>query len=151
MPELPDITLYLESLKQRIVGHRLEKFRALNPFVVRSYEPPIQSLVGKKVESLGRIGKRIVFHFEGDLQLVIHLMISGRFRWSESKKEFKPGNKMIHATFDFPTGMLTLTEASSHKRASITLVQGKQKLKELDPGGIDIFQCSLKHFSENLL
>ena len=150
MPELPDINLYIESLIPRVVGQPLEKLRAFNPFVVRSFEPPIQSLVNKRVTEMGRIGKRVVFHFEGDLHLVIHLMISGRFRWSDSKKNFARGNKMIHATFDFPTGMLTLTEASSHKRASITLVEGKEKLDELDPGGIDIFQCSLKQFSDNL-
>src|SRR6185503_968380 len=149
MPELPDINLYIESLKPRVIGQPLEKLRAFNPFVVRSFEPPIQSLVNKKVAELGRIGKRVVFHFEGDLHLVIHLMISGRFRWSDSKKNFARGNKMIHATFDFPTGMLTLTEASSHKRASITLVKGIEQLEELDPGGIDIFQCSLKQFSDN--
>src|SRR5688500_4801543 len=140
MPELPDINLYIESLKPRVVGQPLEKLRLFNPFVLRTVEPPVQSLVCKKIADVGRIGKRIVLHFEDDLHLVIHLMISGRFRWSENKKDFKPGNKMVHATFDFPTGMLTLTEASSHKRASITLVQGKEKLKELDPGGIDIFE-----------
>ena len=150
MPELPDITLYIESLRPRIVGQAIEKVRIFNPFVVRSFEPPIQSLVGKKVEGLTRIGKRIVFDFEDDTHLVIHLMIAGRFRWSESKKDFKPGNKTIHATLGFPTGMLTLTEASSHKRASITLVQGKVKLREFDPGGIGIFKCSTKEFTEKL-
>lgn len=151
MPELPDITLYIESLKPRIVGEPLEKLRIFNPFVVRSFEPPIQSLVGKQVTGLTRIGKRIALDFEDDLHLVIHLMIAGRFRWSENKKDFKPGNKMIHATFDFPKGMLTLTEASTHKRASMTLVQGKEKLKELDPGGIDVFKCSAKLFTEKLI
>ena len=150
MPELPDINLYLESLKPRIVGQPLDKLRLFNPFVLRTVAPPIQTLVGKEITDVGRIGKRIVLHFEDDLHVVIHLMISGRFRWSENKKDFKLGNKMIHATFDFPTGMLTLTEASSHKRASITLVEGKEKLKELDPGGIDIFTCSTKQFSEKL-
>jgi formamidopyrimidine-DNA glycosylase len=150
MPELPDINLYLESLRPRIVGQRLDKVRLFTPFVLRSVEPARSEVEGKEVTGVSRIGKRIVVELESDFFVVIHLMIAGRLRWSEGIKETKPGGKIVLARFDFPSGQLSLTEAASHKRASIMFVRGRSSLAELDPGGIDVFTCSLPEFEDRL-
>src|SRR5262245_52081086 len=123
MPELPDVVVYIESLRARILGQRLEAIRLASPFVVRSAVPPISQAAGKKVLGLERLGKRIVAELDDELFLVIHLMIAGRFRWLAPKAKI-PGRLGL-AAFDFPTGTLILTEASSKKRASIHLVQGR--------------------------
>jgi formamidopyrimidine-DNA glycosylase len=149
MPELPDITLYVESLKPRVMGQALEKVRLFTPFVLRSVEPPIKAFENRKVAAVGRIGKRIVLDFEGGLHLVIHLMIAGRLRWTDGRRETKLGGKIALAALDFPNGTLTLTEASSHKRASLTAATALG-LAVHDPGGLDVFKCSLADFQSRL-
>ncbi len=136
MPELPDLTIYIESLQTRIVGQRLETIRLGNPFILRSFDPPLSIASGKIVKSVQRIGKRIVIEMEGDLYIIIHLMIAGRFHWKKAKA--KVSGKVAHAAFDFSTGTLMLTEASSKKRASIHLVKGKDGLSEFDRGGLEV-------------
>ena len=126
MPELPDILLYIESLKPRIVGQSLERIRLASPFLVRSVAPPITTIEGKTVRALSRLGKQIVWQFDDDLYLVIHLMIAGRFQWKE--KHAKIPGKLGLAAFDFGTGTLILTEAGSKKRASVHLVKGSSGL-----------------------
>lgn len=150
MPELPDIELYLHALRSRIVDKRLVSAKTLNPFVLRSVIPPLSDLNGKKVTGLRRLGKRIVLEFEGELFLVIHLMIAGRLRWSD-----KPGAapaKITHAAFEFEDGgTLFLTEASSKKRAGIHVEKGVANLAQHDPGGIDVLNCTFEDFQRELL
>ena len=135
MPELPEIALYLHALRARVLGERLEAVRIRSPSLLKSFDPPIADAHGKVVESLSRLGKRVVFGLEHDLHIVIHLMIAGRFQWR------KPGapihRKQGHAALDFARGSLLLTEASSHKRASLHLVRGEAGLRDHDPGGIE--------------
>ena len=150
MPELPDIILYLESLRPRIIGEPLQKIRLFNIFVLRSVDPPAKEAEGKLVRAVSRIGKRLVFELEDELFVVIHLMIAGRFRWSSGIKETRPGGKMVVARFDFPCGQLSLAESATHKRASISIYRGRQELQKLDPGGLDVFNCSLAEFAEKL-
>lgn len=149
MPELPDITAYLEALVSRVLGHRLDSARAHNPFGLRSVAPPLSALVGRKVTGLRRVGKRIVLDFEGSLFLVIHLMIAGRLRWSDSpakKAERPPTGKIVLASFEFDSGTLYLAEASTRKRASIHVVEGEEALRVHDPGGIEPLECALNEF-----
>ncbi|HET9131436.1 MAG TPA: DNA-formamidopyrimidine glycosylase family protein, partial [Terriglobia bacterium] len=136
MPEFPDITLYIESLRPRIVGHPLLKVRLASPFVLRSVDPPIAAVEGKRISGLRRIGKQIVWQFEDDLFLVFHLMIAGRFHWK--KPGAKAAGKIGLAAFDFPEATMLLTEASSKKRASLHVVQGEAKLAQFNRGGIEI-------------
>lgn len=151
MPELPDVTVYCEALAARTVGRRLESVRIVSPFVLRSVEPPVNELHGKKVERVERLGKRIVVAFEGGLFLVVHLMIAGRLLWSEgSPKSMKPGGKDTLMVFVFESGFLTLTEASSKKRAAVYVVRGREELKKHDPGGIEPLQCTQEQFIEAL-
>lgn len=145
MPELPDITLYLHALEPRIVGQPLQRVRLASPFVLRSVDPPLSALEGRAVLSLGRVGKRIVWHFDDDLHLVIHLMIAGRLR-------FKPAGtavpkKLGLAAFDFPTGTLLLTEAGSKRRASIHVVRGADAVRAADPGGLEVLDADLDAFA----
>ena len=126
MPELPDIELYLHALKPRIVGHTLERIRVATPFLVRSFDPPIDHAHGKKVVALRRLGKRLVWHLEDDLFLIIHLMIAGRFKFTERGAKI-PG-KVGLAAFDFDSGSLILTEAGSQRRASLHLVRGEREV-----------------------
>ena len=149
MPEYPDITVYLEALRPRVLGERLEKIRLASPFLVRSVDPPIRESEGKQVRELRRIGKRIVFGLEDDLFLVLHLMIAGRLRWKP--KGTKPPGKLGLAAFDFPKGTLLLTEASSKKRASLYLVRGEEALRAHDPGGIEVIDTDLERFRERLV
>ena len=142
MPELPDIAVYLDSLERRILGARLQKVRLLNPFLLRTALPPIASAEGRKVLALRRLGKRIVLALEGELFLVIHLMIAGRLQWNSKRKGL--------AVFEFETGSVTLTEAGTKRRASLHLVQGEDALAAMDPGGIDVFSASPSLFSERL-
>jgi len=145
MPELPDIHDYIEALKPRVVGQPIEKARIVSPFLVRSFDPPIFLIEGKRVQELRRLGKRIVFSLEDNLFLVLHLMIAARLRWSE--RGAKNIGKIGLAAFDFPTGTLLLTEASTRKRASLYLVRGEAALKEHDPGGLDLFAIDLPAFT----
>ena len=149
MPELPDITVYLEALERRILGQRIEKLRLASPFVLRTVTPPIRTIEGRQVIALRRVGKRIVLVLEGGLFLVIHLMISGRLQWKERGAKI-PGRLGV-AAFDFPAGTLLLTEASTKKRASIHLVEGEAALAELDRGGIEPLATDLDGFRAALL
>ncbi len=148
MPEYPDLTLYLSALEPRILGHALQRMRLGSPFVLRSVEPPLSSVNGKKIIGLSRIGKRLVFALEGELFLVIHLMIAGRLQWREPGAKL-PG-RMGLAAFDFDTGTLILTEISTQKRASLHVVQGEHALKAFDRGGLEIFSIHLDQFAERL-
>jgi formamidopyrimidine-DNA glycosylase len=148
MPELPDITIYIEALEARLLNQPLEKVRLVSPFLLRSFDPPIRATEGKKVLGFHRIGKRIVFELEDDLFLVFHLMITGRFHWK--KRGAAVPRKYGHAAFDFPSGTLLLTEMGAKKRASLHLVRGKEKLAEHDPKGLEIFESDLSAYRKAL-
>jgi formamidopyrimidine-DNA glycosylase len=144
MPELPDLTVYIESLEARVKGERLENIRLNNPFILRTFDPPLSSASGKVVKRVSRIGKRIVFELEDELFLVVHLMIAGRFHWKKPKA--RVGGRMVHAGFDFPAVTLLLTEASTKKRASMHLVKGREALAQFDRGGLEVLDSSLDSF-----
>jgi formamidopyrimidine-DNA glycosylase len=148
MPELPDVTVYIEALNERVLNQPIQKVRVGSPFVVRSFDPPISAVEGKKILALRRLGKRIVFELEGELFLIVHLMIAGRFHWKP--KGAKIARKYGQAAFDFSNGTLLLTEAGTKKRASIHLVRGEAALREHDPGGLEVFDASLAQFREAL-
>ena len=148
MPELPDITLYLEHLAPRVVNQTLERVLVRSPFVVRSVDPPLSAAVGKRVTDLRRLGKRIVFELEGGLFLVVHLMIAGRFRWKPPGT--KPAGKLGLASFEFPSGVLLLTEAGTKRRASIYLVAGEDRLAEFDRGGLEVLTSDETSFAGRL-
>ncbi len=148
MPELPDVLLYIESLKPRVVDQPLEHVRLASPFVVRSVAPPISAITGRRVRGLRRLGKQIVFEFEGGLFLIVHLMIAGRFQWKERGAKI-PG-KLGLAAFDFPAGTLLLTEAGSKKRASLNLVAGERELAAFDRGALEVLGSTLDSFREAL-
>src|ERR1051325_11734605 len=143
MPELPDVTVYIEVLESKVLGRRLERVRLLNPFILRTAVPPISSAEGKRLSEMRRVGKRIVFVLEGPLYLVLHLMIAGRLRWVQPTK--KPPNTL--ALLDFETGTLAFTEAGTKRRASLHLLSS---LEGLDPGGIEIFSADLATFARRL-
>jgi formamidopyrimidine-DNA glycosylase len=148
MPELPDIELYLHALRPRLVGHAIERVRIANPFLVRTVAPSPDAAVGRPIRELTRLGKRIVWRFEGDLFFVFHLMIAGRFQWKE------PGAKMTGrlglAAFDLPAGTLLLTEAGSSRRASLHVVSGAEAVAALDPGGIEVLGLDFATFDARL-
>jgi formamidopyrimidine-DNA glycosylase len=148
MPELPDLTVYIEALERRIVGQRLTGTRLVHPFVLRTYEPPIAALQGRRVERIRRLGKRIAIGFEGDLWLAIHLMIAGRLHWSDSGAA-RSGPAGL-ARFDFETGTLTLTEAGSKRRASLAVVAGSAQLAAVTPPGIEVLEVSRADFAARL-
>ncbi len=148
MPELPDVTVYIEALTERVVGHKLLRLRFANPFVLRTVAPAADELAGRFVTGVRRIGKRIVFALEDELFIVVHLMIAGRFRWLASGAKI-PG-KLGLAAFDFDNGTLVLTEAGSKRRASIHLVRGEKDLREFDPGGIEVLSATVAQFKEAL-
>lgn len=148
MPELPDVTLYIETLTPRVVGQPLERLRIVSPFLLRSVEPPPAAFVGRRVEALRRLGKRIVFAFAGERYAVVHLMIAGRFRWAAPGARV-PGRLGL-AAFDFPTGTLLLTEASAKKRAALHLVQGAAALAAHDPGGLEPLGATPEAFAAAL-
>ena len=148
MPELPDVLLYIECLKPRILGQTLERLRLASPFVVRSVTPPVSAIAGRTVQGLRRAGKQIVFEFDSGLFLVIHLMIAGRFQWKD--KAARIPARLGLAAFDFPTGTLLLTEAGSKKRASLHLVQGEAALAPFERGGLDVLRSELNEFREKL-
>jgi formamidopyrimidine-DNA glycosylase len=144
MPELPDVTVYLEALEARIRGARLEGIRLANPFVLRSVDPSPAEVSGRTVTGLRRLGKRIVIALDHDLFVLIHLMIAGRLHWKEAGAKL-PG-KLGLAAFDFSTGTLTLTEAGSKRRAAVHLARGEAALAAHDPGGLELFQADLAGF-----
>jgi formamidopyrimidine-DNA glycosylase len=144
MPELPDIVVYLECLERRVAGRPLQKVRLASPFLLRSVEPPLAQAEGKTVRGLRRLGKRIVFELEGDLFLVLHLMIAGRLHWKAARA--KPPGRVGLAAFDFPGGTLILTEAGTKKRASLHLVRGEDRLAEHEPGGLEVLDADLGAF-----
>jgi formamidopyrimidine-DNA glycosylase len=148
MPELPDITIYLEALAPRIVGQPLERARVVSPSLLRTVDPPLSAAEGRTVVGLRRIGKRIVWEMEGKLFLVFHLMIAGRFKWRPEGT--KSPAKVGLASFDFPTGTLLLNEASPKKRASLHLVAGEAALAAHDPGGLNVLDADLATFKERL-
>jgi formamidopyrimidine-DNA glycosylase len=153
MPELPDIVVYIEALEKRIQNQTLERVSIASPFLLRTAVPPISSVEGRKVAGLRRLGKRICIGLEGELWLVIHLMIAGRLHWfkgaATAKLSKSPKNRGL-AAFQFSNGTLTLTEAGSQRRASLHVVEGEAGLHNLDPGGIEIFDTDLAGFA-NLL
>ena len=148
MPELPDITVYIEALESRIVGQTLDRTRISKPFLLRSVDPPISAAHGKRVGGFRRMGKRIVIELEDDLFLVIHLMIAGRLRWVPAGGKV-PG-KIGLAAFDFTNGTLILTEAGSKRRASLWLVRGEKSLEQFERGGLEVLDCHIAEFTERL-
>jgi len=148
MPELPDITVYIEALESRVVGQTLDRVRIPKPFLLRSVDPPIGAAQGKRVVGVRRMGKRIVLELEDDLFLVIHLMIAGRLRWVPAGGKV-PG-KIGLAAFDFPNGTLILTEAGSKRRASLWLVRGEDSLDQFARGGLEVLDASVADFTERL-
>ena len=148
MPELPDVVVYLERLAPRVIGRPVERVRVTKPFVLRTVDPPLSAIDGSTVVALRRIGKRIVLSLDGDLHVVIHLMIAGRLRWRP------PGPKvpasLVLATFEFPDGTLYFTEAGSKRRASLHLVRGEQALAAFDRGGLEVLDADLDAFAARL-
>lgn len=154
MPELPDITVYVEALERRIAGEPLLAIRFSSPFVLRTVTPSAEELIGRRVERISRLGKRIVLELEGETFAVIHLMIAGRLHWDAGKADAAPAKtprgKNDLALFEFPPGRLRLTEAGAKKRASIHLLSGRDQLAALDPGGIDPLSVDSETFARRL-
>jgi formamidopyrimidine-DNA glycosylase len=148
MPELPDLSVYIETIGAKTIGDPIEHVRLASPFLVRTVDPPVRALEGARVLGLRRVGKRIVFALEGELFLVVHLMISGRFRWRERGAPIP--KKLGLAAFDFPRGTLLLTEVSTKKRASLHVVRGEDALRALDPGGVEPLEATQAQFAEAL-
>jgi formamidopyrimidine-DNA glycosylase len=146
LPELPDVVLYVEALRHRIVGQRLDRLSLPSPFVLRSVEPPIDSIVGLTVTGVRRSGKRIVCQFDEDLFLAIHLMIAGRLRWREPGQKPQVAPRALLARFEMSNGTLLLTEAASHKRASMQLVRGEAAIRALDRGGVEPLEATPEAF-----
>jgi len=150
MPELPDITVYIEALERRLRGARLESARISHPFLLRTFDPPLSSLFGRRVVGLRRLGKRIAIGFEGEHWLVLHLMIAGRLHWLDPGPAAKKGRGAL-AYLVFDTGTLTLTEAGSKRRASLSVFGSSQQLAAVDPGGLEVLDASLEEFGSRLL
>ncbi len=148
MPELPDITVYVDSLDAKVRGDTLNRVKMASPFLLRTAVPPIASAEGKKVAGVERLGKRMVIALEGDLFLVLHLMIAGRLHWHAALG--KPPAKTALATFEFNGGTLAFTEAGTQRRASLHVVQGRDALQAMDPGGIDVMRCTSAEFAAQL-
>jgi formamidopyrimidine-DNA glycosylase len=148
VPELPDITIYLEALERRILGEALTRIRIASPFLLRTAVPQIHIIHGRTVNGLRRIGKRIGIGFEGEFWLVLHLMIAGRLHWRQPGARLR--RKLDLAAFDFPNGTLLLTEAGSKKRASLHVIEGQEALCELNPGGLELENSTLDEFAEAL-
>lgn len=148
MPELPDITVYLEALEARLLGQTLERVRVAGPFLLRTATPPLSAVEGKQVRELRRLGKRLAFGLQDDLWLVLHLMIAGRLHWNRPGVKISP--KRALAAFDFPHGSLLLTEAGAQRRASLHVVQGEAGLRALDPGGLEVMSAGLDAFAARL-
>ena len=148
MPELPDVVVYCEAVSERVAGQPLTRVQLLNPFLLRTALPPIESAEGRRVTAVSRLGKRIVLDLEGDLHLVIHLMIAGRLRWLEAAE--RPPARISLALLHFPTGRLVLTEAGTRRRASLHLVEGEHGLAQFRMGGLEILDADLAEFAARL-
>lgn len=148
MPELPDITVYIEALEQRILGRVLERIQIRGPFLLRTAKPPVETIQGHTVKELRRVGKRIALKFDNNLWLVFHLMIAGRLHWGQ--KRVTPDGRRTLAALDFDSGTLTLTEAGTKKRASLHVVDGDEELARLDPGGLEVLDATLGEFTAAL-
>ena len=148
MPELPDVAVYVEALERRVVGHRLEEIRLSSPFVLRTVVPPVAATQGRRVTGVRRLGKRIVIALEGEIFLVLHLMIAGRLRWLA--RGTKPPARITLATFAFDTGVLAFTEAGTRKRASLHLVEGPAALAAFDRGGAELDDIDAAEFAARL-
>lgn len=148
MPELPDIAVYIEAIESRALGHKLETVRIANPFLLRTYDPPLAEVNGRTLTALRRIGKRIAFGLDGDLWMVLHLMIAGRLHWGTKRAAL---SKRYIAAFDFDNGCLSLTEAGSQRRTALHLVRGEAALRALDPGGIDVMTATTVQFAARLI
>src|SRR5436305_12819662 len=148
MPELPDISAYITALESRILGQSVEHVRLASPFLLRTADPPLASVEGQKVRELRRIGKRIAIGVEDDFWLVLHLMIAGRLHWRAAGAKLASRKQL--AAFDFPNGSLVLTEAGAKRRASLHVLKGEGSLRDIDPGGIDIFASDLPAFKSAL-
>lgn len=146
MPELPDVTVYVEALERHVAGRCIDSAQITSPFLVRTFDPPWRDAIGRRVQAIRRLGKRIVFAMDDDLFLVLHLMIAGRLRWKRIGTKIPKKSGL--ATFHFDTGTLLLTEAGSKKRASLHVVRGEEALAEHDPGGLDVFACTPEQFRE---
>ena len=148
MPELPDIEVYLDALRPRVIGQVLKRVRLINPFLLRTFDPPISAAEGRSVTGVRRLGKRIVFWLDPDLFLVLHLMIAGRLHWKPAGA--KPPGKIGLAAFEFPIGTLILTEAGSKRRASLHLVRGETELARHNPGGLEVLDADARQFRRAL-
>jgi formamidopyrimidine-DNA glycosylase len=148
VPELPDVELYLAAMRPRIVGHPLDRVRLATPFLLRSVVPPLDAVVGARIVSVRRLGKRIVWEFHNELFLVFHLMIAGRFRWRALGTAVP--KRLGLAAFDFPDGSLLLTEAATQKRASLHVVRGEAGLAQHDPGGLEVMTADARLFAATL-
>jgi formamidopyrimidine-DNA glycosylase len=151
MPELPDVTLYVEALEQRLVGEPLAGYAILSPFVLRTVDPPLDAAVGMTVRGVRRLGKRIVIAFEGELFVVIHLMIAGRLRWRAADSHKRTPARIALAELQFPRGTLVFTEAGTTRRASLHVVRGEDALRQFDRGGLEVLDATLEQFGERLL
>ena len=148
MPELPDVVVYCDALNERIAGEPLVHVRIVNPFVLRTVDPPLSAIENHRVVDVRRLGKRIVMAFDGDLFLVIHLMVAGRFRWLTSEQ--KPPGRITLALLDFPKGTLALTEAGTKRRASLHVVRGAEALRAFDMGGLEVLGADFTSFAARL-
>lgn len=148
MPELPDILAYIDALEVRVIGRELERLRLASPFLLRTIDPPVAEVEGRTVRELQRVGKRIAIGLEGDLWVVLHLMIAGRLHWRPPHARL--AGRQTLAAFDFPEGSLVLTEAGTKRRASLHIVRGRESLRSLDAGGIDVFTADADSFREAL-
>jgi formamidopyrimidine-DNA glycosylase len=148
LPELPDITVYVEALRQRIVGQPIDEVRLKTPFLLRTVDPPLADLIGKHIVSVERLGKRIILELDGELFVVIHLMIAGRLHWKA--RGAKSGSRSDLAAFEFPTGVLSLTEAGTKRRASLHLVRGRAGLDEFKRGGLEPLEATRDDFAARL-
>lgn len=146
MPELPDLTVYLEHIERRLTGERLETIRLASPFLLRTVEPPVEAITGRRLTGTRRLAKQLVLCLEDDYFLVIHLMISGRLQWRDAGAGIP--KRLGLAAFDFESGSLLFTEASKKKRASLKIVHGEENLRALDPGGLEVLEISLADFAE---
>ncbi len=148
MPELPDITVYIEALSERVLGHRLDRVEIVTPFLLRTAVPPLESTFGRSVRSLQRLGKRIVIGLDGELYLVLHLMLAGRLHWFA--KDARVSARSVLARFIFDTGTLTLTEAGTRRRASLHVIDGAEALSAHNPGGIEVLAADPLTFAAQL-
>ena len=146
MPELPDLTVYVDALKRSLLGQRLDRVAIVSPFVLHSVHPPLDSLFGRRLRDVERMAKRLVLDFDDELYLVIHLMIAGRLKWQARR----PSRRMLLAVFEFEHGSLLLTEASSKKRALMHVVLGQANLRAFDAGGVEPLTCTVREFREAL-